>query len=125
MASAWDETDLIGFFEVLPVHADIESGPGPQYTFDVPQNGRRLILMVSPLMGDLTVELYTGDARTPLFQAVYLGSPGYRVVRLHGEECLEIGAPASSHGDDDDAQAFARGLRIRLQPDLWIQVFAD
>ena len=116
----WDETAAIEFFGTLPMESHDN---GRNLSFKVTQSIATLALGVNLDTSDCSVTLHVAGLERPVFQAVYLGSPGARIVNDKRGHYLELGSPGSFSGQYDGIQPLASGVRIQLQPQLAIAAF--
>ena len=119
---SWDET---AFIEVLGVLPTITDEYGLDYEFKVTQQDITLVVGANVDNSDCSVVLYTLEIENPIFSAVYLGSPGARVVNDKRGHFIELGAPDSFSGQYDAMQPLSRGLRITIDPHIRVEVFGS
>jgi hypothetical protein len=117
---SWDQT---AFLEVLGVVPAVTNEFGADYTFVVERPSLTLTVGLNEDLGDCSVVLHCPGQDSPIFRAVYLGSPGARVVRDKHGEFIEIGAPGSFSGSYDSMQPLQHGLRIRVKPHVLVETF--
>lgn len=80
-----------------------------------------LAIEINEETGDCSVLLHCIGSE--ILRAIYLGSPGARVVRDMRGQLIEVGAPESISGSHDSLQPFAHGLRVYTNPCLRIELF--
>jgi hypothetical protein len=117
---SWDQT---AFIEVLGVLPAVTTEFGADYSFVVERSGLRLTVGINEDLGDCSVLLHCSGQDAPVFRVVYLGSPGARTVRDKRGHFIELGAPGAFSGRYDDSQPLKHGVRIRLEPDLLVEIF--
>lgn len=120
MPFCWDKTAFIELLGVIPVESN-ESGA--DYHFRLQRSPITLDLGLNEDMGDCSVVLHCQGHALPLFRAVYLGSPGARIVHDRRGHFIELGAPGSYAGRYDGEQPLRRGLRLRVEPGLCVETF--
>ena len=117
---SWDQTAFLEIFGVIPT---VTSEFGADYTFVVERPSLTLTVGLNEDLGDCSVVLHCSGQDSPIFSAVYLGSPGARVVRDKRGDFIELGAPGSFSGSYDSAQALQHGLRIWVEPHVFVETF--
>jgi hypothetical protein len=117
---SWDQT---AFIEILGVIPEATNEFGNDYSFELVRPPVSLTLGINEDMGDCSVVVRFVGKNSPVFQAVYLDSPGARVVRDKRGHFIEIGAPGAFSGSYDSAQPLKSGLRIWVEPDVFVETF--
>lgn len=117
---AWDKADFMGVLGVLPVESN---DFGANYEFDVSRGPVTLSLGLNADTGDCSVFVRCQGQQTPVFEAIYLGSPGARVVLDKRGSYIELGAPSSFEGSYDSTQPLRQGLRLRVEPSISVESF--
>jgi hypothetical protein len=120
MLFSWDKTAFIELLGVVPVESN---DFGADYNFEVRRGPLTLIIGVNEDTGDCSVLIHSTGQDEPVFKAVYLGSPGARVVRDKRGYYIELGAPDSFNGLYDSQQPLQRGLRIQAEPYVSVEAF--
>ena len=120
MLFSWDKTAFIELLGVVPVES---TDFGANYSFEIKQPSLSLILGLNEDTGDCSVLVYCPGQDEAVFRAVYLGSPGARVVRDKRGHFIELGAPGSFEGRYDSVQPLHDGLRIRVEPHVSVETF--
>lgn len=118
MRFTWDQTAFVELLCVMPTRSDDH---GADYTFVVEQSPLTLTIGLNEVTGDCSVLLHC--VGNEIFRAIYLGSPGARVVLDGRGHFLELGAPGSFAGPYDARQPLAQGLRVYLNPHLRVELF--
>lgn len=118
----WDETAIVKFFGTLPEESEEF---GRNVTFRAHDGEVLFEFSVNLDTADCSVMLGLRGREEPLFRAIYLGSPGARLVEDRRGHFLEIGAPGSFAGQYDAQQPLGQGLRVWLQPRLQVSVFVS
>jgi hypothetical protein len=118
----WDEVAVLKFFGTLPEESEEF---GRNVTFRVHDGEVLFEFSVNLDTADCSVMLGLRGREAPLFQAIYLGSPGARVVEDRRGYFLEIGAPGAFAGPYDAQQPLGQGLRVWLEPRLQVSVFVS
>ena len=118
---SWDQT---AFVEILGVIPTVTNEFGADYTFEIKRPSVTLTIGLNEDLGDCSVLLHCPGQDSPLFRAVYLGSPGARVVRDKRGYFIELGAPGSFSGSYDSSQPLQHGLRIWVEPYVSVETFA-
>lgn len=117
---SWDQT---AFVEILGVIPGVTNEFGADYTFVVKRPTVTLTIGLNEDLGDCSVLLHCAGQDSPVFRAVYLNSPGARVVRDKRGDFIDLGAPGSFSGSYDSSQPFQRGLRIWVEPQVFVETF--
>ncbi|MCE8044223.1 hypothetical protein HOP60_18905 [Halomonas daqingensis] len=117
---SWDQTAFVEILGVIPVVTDEF---GTDYSFKVTRPSVTLTIGINEDVGDCSVLLHCSSNDSPIFRAVYLHSPGARVVRDKRGYFIEIGAPGSFSGSYDSLQPLHHGLRIWVEPDVFVETF--
>jgi hypothetical protein len=120
MSFSWDQTAFIDLLGVIPVKSN---DFGADYSFEVKRSQIILILGLNEVTGDCSVLVYCHGQNEPVFSAVYLDSPGARVVHDKRGHFIEIGAPGSFDGSYDAVQPLQHGLRIQVEPYVSVETF--
>lgn len=120
MPFCWDNTAFIELLGVIPAET---CEFGTDYHFQVLRPPVTLDLGLNEHTGDCSVLVHCLGQVQPVFHAVYLGSPGARVVRERDDHFIELGAAGSYSGRYDGLQPLRRGLRIRVEPELRVETF--
>jgi hypothetical protein len=117
---SWDQTAFIEILGVIPV---VTHEFGADYAFKVRHPSLTLTIGINEDMGDCSVLLHCPGRESPIFSAVYLGSPGAHVVRDERGYFIEIGAAGSFSGSYDSSQPLRHGLRIWVEPQVFVETF--
>lgn len=118
MRFTWDQIEFIELLGVMPKFSDEH---GADYTFVVEQLPLTLAFGLNEDTGDCSVLLLCGE--NEIFRAIYVDSPGARVVRDKRGHFMEVGAPGSFSGPYDSHQPLTHGLRVYVNPQLRIELF--
>lgn len=122
MRFSWDHIAFIELLGVVPVE---RNDFGADYLFEVERPPLTLTLGINEDTGDCSVLVHCRGQDAPAFRAVYLGSPGARVVDDRRGCYIELGAPGSFDGSYDSMQPLRHGLRVRVAPCVSIETFGD
>jgi len=122
MRFSWDQTAFIELLGVIPV---VSNDYGADYRFEVKRSSVTLTLGLNEDTNDCSVLVHCLGQVEPVFLAVYLGSPGARVVRDKRGHFIELGAPGSFDGAYDSVQPLGHGLRIRVEPNVSVETFGN
>lgn len=106
----WHEVDILGFLESEPEIIESEHC-GPSYDYKLSRHNLNLLLSVSPLEGDLSIQMNMAGIENPIFEYVLLDCERIKVVKSsEGNELLELKVSGSVY------------IHISVRPSINIKV---
>lgn len=116
----WDPIDLLICLKVEP-HVDRD---GVEHSYEVSQNGLRLLVTVFQYDGDVYFSLFRDvpGAQSLVDLKIYQ-CPAIELVESGGDEWLNFMPGRQSDMPTDQAAAIDRGVRVRIYPDIRLEFF--
>jgi hypothetical protein len=116
----WDPTDLLICLKVEP-HRDRD---GVEHSYVVEKDGLRLLISVFQFDGDVYFSLFrdTQDAKS-LIDLKINQCPAIELVERNGDEWLDFLPGRRPDTPYDKAIAIDRGIRVRIYPDIRLELF--